>query len=64
MGTAKRQAYRRFLSVALSNRGVAYALNGELDLARDDFNAALAIRGTAREAKANLARLAEVQTSA
>lgn len=55
----KARVYRRFLSVALSNRGVAYALNGAPELAREDFHAALEIRSDAAEPQTNLARLAQ-----
>lgn len=56
------KAYRTFLAIALSNRGVAHAVNGATDLARKDFNAALKARSRTREATNNLARLATVAT--
>ena len=61
---AAERSYRRFLSVALSNRGVARAVNGDTKLAREDFEAALAIRSNAREPQINLSRLAQVATPA
>lgn len=49
--------YRGYLAQALSNRGVAFAASGELELARTDFRAALIARSTMRAAETNLARL-------
>lgn len=51
--------YSRLLAVALSNRGVINFINDKPDLARDDFEAAIETGSYIREAKINLARLAE-----
>ena len=50
-------AYRRYLAIALSNRGVALVMNGSTTRAREDFLAALELRPDAREPEMNLARL-------
>ena len=49
--------FRRYLALALSNRGVALVMNGTPKLARDDFAAALELHPQAREPEINLARL-------
>lgn len=64
----KRTGYHAFIgnnydtlrAIALSNRGVLYAVNDELDMARDAFNAALDIESGIRQPKINLARLTEI----
>lgn len=55
------RAYRRFMAMALSNRGVLRALQGEADLARDDFTKAMDIRTRLPAPAANLARLTKVE---
>lgn len=45
------------LAVALSNRGVLYAVRGDTDRAREEFDAALAVNSQLTAAKVNLARL-------
>ena len=53
------KAQRKFLAIALSNRGVLNAINGDEDLARADFKKALEL-GTRIEAPAiNMARLSK-----
>ncbi len=49
--------YRKYLAIALSNRGVAYAVNGSYELARGDFTAAIAVRADLNQPETNLARL-------
>ena len=51
--------YSRLLAVALSNRGVVNFVNDKPEMARDDFEAAIETGSGIREAKINLARLAE-----
>jgi tetratricopeptide (TPR) repeat protein len=46
-----------YLAMALSNRGVMYAVKGEIELARKDFVDAMDARTNSSSAKANLARL-------
>lgn len=50
-------AYRRSLAMALSNRGVLRAINGEVELAREDFLQALDLRAGIAAPSVNLARL-------
>lgn len=57
-------AYNTFLAMALSNRGVAHAVTGAHDLARDDFKAALETKPRIHEATVNLARLASTSSPA
>ncbi|MEJ2127602.1 MAG: hypothetical protein P8X81_02015 [Woeseiaceae bacterium] len=52
----------RNLAVALSNRGVLRAVNGQSEEARDDFNAALALDTRLSAPKVNLARLGNGET--
>jgi tetratricopeptide (TPR) repeat protein len=52
------QAYRRFLAMALSNRGVAHVLAGSPELARADFRDAMETSPKIRVPEVNLARLA------
>ena len=53
--------YRRFLAVALTNRGVVQVAMGEFERALQDFDAALALNEQPAAAKINLARLREVR---
>lgn len=57
-GTQQALTYRRYLALALSNRGVALAVSGATEKARDDFALALELRPSAREPELNLTRLA------
>jgi hypothetical protein len=50
-------AVRRFMAMALSNRGVARALKGQHDLAAADFEQAIDIKSRLAEPAINLARL-------
>lgn len=56
--------YRGYLAQALSNRGVAFAASGELELARTDFQAAIIARSTMHAAVTNLARLEDSDPAA
>lgn len=49
--------YERYLSLALSNRGVLYAVDGDVDRARSSFEAAMQLRAKLAAPKGNLARL-------
>ena len=51
------QAARRLKAAALSNRGVAYAVAGQNELAHADFEAASKIESRLEEPEINLARL-------
>lgn len=62
--SAAAQANRGLLAQALSNRGVAYAMSGQPELARTDFCAALIARASIREAETNLALLEDRHPSA
>ena len=53
----KMLGYRKYLAVALSNRGVVFAVNGAPQLAREDFVAALETQAYVQIAENNLARL-------
>ena len=55
--SGKTITYRRYLAIALSNRGVVLVMNGSTEQAREDFLAALELRSDAREPEMNLARL-------
>lgn len=61
--SSKAKAYRKFLAIAYSNRGVLRALGGTDDLARADFEKALALKAKLRAPKVNLARLAVRQAA-
>lgn len=50
-------AIRRFMAIALSNRGVVRALRGDRDLAAADFEKAIDIKSRLAEPGINLARL-------
>jgi len=52
---------RKYLALALSNRGVLRAATGDIDLARQDFVEALSVRERSSVAKTNLARLDKVE---
>ena len=56
-------AVRRFMAMALSNRGVARALKGQHDLAAADFEKAIDIKSRLAEPAINLARLERVVTT-
>ena len=52
------RAYQQDLAIALSNRGVLRAVAGKFELAREDFTAAIELRGrVSKIAKKNLDRL-------
>lgn len=51
-------AYRKFLAIALSNRGVLHAVAGDPSLAHADFADAANLETPARSPEVNLARLA------
>ena len=48
---------KKYLALALSNRGVLHAATGDVELARQDFVEALGVSARSSVAKANLARL-------
>lgn len=56
-GADRAEWYRRYLAIALSNRGVALVMSGAKEKARDDFVLALELRPSAPEPEANLTRL-------
>ena len=56
--------YQRLLAVALSNRGVVNFVNDKPELARADFESAIQTEAGIREPQINLARLAELATTA
>ena len=49
--------FERYLALALSNRGVLYAVDGDVDRARSSFEAAMGLRAKLAAPKGNLARL-------
>lgn len=53
----------KYQALALSNRGVLYAINGEFARAREDFTQALKAKSYRQAARVNLARLAEVEAA-
>ena len=57
------QAARRLKAAALSNRGVAYAVAGQNELAHADFEAASKIESRLEEPEINLARLTLAEAS-
>ncbi len=58
-------AYRHDLAIALSNRGVLRAVAGEVELAREDFVAAIELRGrVSKIAEKNLERLEQSELPA
>ena len=52
-----RDARRRYLAIALSNRGVVKAVKGDLESARKDFDEALQLDSRLAAAKTNLERI-------
>lgn len=52
-----KRAQQRYLSIALSNRGVLHAMRGEEDRARADFEKAIGLRPSVPAPEVNLARL-------
>lgn len=58
---AQEKTYRKYLALALSNRGVVHALIGDIELARQDFVEALGLNAEGSAAEINLARLSEVK---
>jgi len=54
---------RRFIAMALSNRGVARALNGRYELAAEDFEKAIGVKSRLAEPAINLARLERAETT-
>jgi tetratricopeptide (TPR) repeat protein len=59
----ERQAVRRLHAVALSNRGVAFAVSGQSERAQADFEAAGSIESRLKEPAINLARLTLAEAS-
>jgi hypothetical protein len=59
----ERQAVRRLHAVALSNRGVAFAVSGQNERAQADFEAAARIESRLKEPAINLARLTLAEAS-
>jgi Flp pilus assembly protein TadD len=63
-GSARRSTtvpeYERLLAIALSNRGVINFVNDKPELARTDFESAIATDSGIREAQVNLARITEL----
>lgn len=55
-----RRTYEKYLSLALSNRGVLRAVNGKPDLAREDFERAARLNFGLDVADINLAKLESV----
>ncbi len=51
---------RSFLAVALTNRGVVRASDGESDMARADFRAAIEVRSRTERPETNLAHLTQL----
>ena len=56
--------YQRLLAVALSNRGVVNFVNDKPELAREDFESAIETEAGIRQPQINLARMAELATTA
>ena len=56
--------YQRLRAIALSNRGVVNFVNDKPELARADFESAIQTEAGIREPQINLARLAELATTA
>jgi hypothetical protein len=59
--SAQERARRKFLAMALSNRGVLLVVTGNVELAHRDFVKALSIGNHTKVVKVNLARLGEVE---
>jgi tetratricopeptide (TPR) repeat protein len=57
IGQSSAKVRARYLAVALSNRGVVKAVRGELQAAKEDFDAALAQRSGISTVETNIARL-------
>ena len=57
IGTSPAQTRARYVAIALSNRGVVRAVQGDLEAARKDFDAALAENAGISSVQANLERL-------
>lgn len=55
--TARYAAHKRSMAIALSNRGVLRAVRGDLDSARQDFDAAIDLRARISAPRTNLERL-------
>ncbi len=51
---------RSFLAVALTNRGVVQAAEGDHELAREDFRAAIEVRSRIEQPETNLAHLTQL----
>jgi len=56
-GPASSQRRARYVAIALSNRGVVKAVQGDLEAARQDFEAAMAERSRISSIESNLERL-------
>ena len=59
--SGQKRVRKTYLALALSNRGVLHAATGDVELARQDFTAALSIKTSSKVTKLNLARLGEVE---
>jgi tetratricopeptide (TPR) repeat protein len=57
IGVSSAQLRARYLAITLSNRGVVRAISGDLEAAREDFDAAMAQRSGVSTIKANLERI-------
>lgn len=62
-GAVREFAYRKYLAIALSNRGVLHAVTGRPALARADFDEAAELEAGVRSPELNLARLASAAGS-
>ena len=56
--------YQRLLAIALSNRGVVNFMNDKPELARNDFESAIETKSGISQPQINLARMAELATTA
>lgn len=54
---SSRKAYRKYLAIALSNRGVLRAINGDSELARADFLKAMQLEAKVPAPATNMERL-------
>jgi hypothetical protein len=55
--------YGRLFAIALSNRGVINYINDEPELARDDFESAIEMDSSVRQALVNLTRITELAST-
>ncbi len=64
VGVSSAQQRARYLAIALSNRGVVKAISGDLEAAKEDFDAAMAQRAGLATVKANLERIESTEETA